>query len=272
MFKDIIVTKNRAIIDLEYDKDKYDFEYVKSKGVIILRRKSDNQVLEIFSDKIEYIVQSNTGNVTNFIVTDYSEVDKDGSRIFKIKHYVDTGSDELSLRRQFDYDGSTLDQCRITESSFIVDQKGCGGSIYNLENKSKNFDYIYNNKKISEIIGENILMVSEIKRSFFGELTDRLTYGIDPSTFEIVTPIWSELQQRYIAMYTDKQVDELQEKYPFGNIKKNSLEDNTIYFEVERYLRLLTEVYLKEQITGRIYLNFNDSEVNEDFVKEFVKK
>ena len=73
-------------------------------------------------------------------------------------------------------------------------------------------------------------------------------------------------------MYTDKQVDELQEKYPFGNIKKNSLEDNTIYFEVERYLRLLTEVYIEEQRTGRIYLNFSDYEVNEDFVKEFVKK
>ena len=165
-------------------------------------------------------------------MTDYSEIDKNGLRIVKIKHYVDIGIDELRLRKQFDYDGSTLDQCRITDSSFMVDQKGYGGSIYNLKEKSKEFDYIYNDKKINEIVGKNILMVSEIKRASTNLVSDTITYGIDPETFEIVTPIWSELQQRYIDIYTDKQVDEIQEKNPFSNVKKFSLEDNTIYFEI----------------------------------------
>ena len=114
-------------------------------------------------------------------------------------------------------------------------------------------------------------MVSEIKRASTNLVSDTITYGIDPETFEIVTPIWSELQQRYIDIYTDKQVDKIQEKNPFTNVKKFSLVDNTIYFEIEKYLNILSG-YFERTRTDKMYLDFFDSEINEDFVKKFVRK
>ena len=52
MFKDIITTKNNQTIYLEYDKNKYDIEYKKSENSVILKRLWDNEIVEIFDERI----------------------------------------------------------------------------------------------------------------------------------------------------------------------------------------------------------------------------
>ena len=70
MFEELIKKDDGITIDLKYDNKKYDIEYVKSKNMIILRRLIDNKILEIFSDKIGFIVQCDLKEQTNFLITD----------------------------------------------------------------------------------------------------------------------------------------------------------------------------------------------------------
>lgn len=114
-------------------------------------------------------------------------------------------------------------------------------------------------------------MVSENKSaSYRSDIIDTITYGINPDTLEIITPIWSEMQQRYISIYTHEQVDELQKNLNKAiNTSDFSLGDITIYFEIEKYLDMLVS-YISTQ--KKIYLDSMESEINEDFVKSFSRK
>ncbi|HPF83750.1 MAG TPA: hypothetical protein PLV83_06285 [Bacilli bacterium] len=98
-----------------------------------------------------------------------------------------------------------------------------------------------------------------------------MTYGINPETYEIVTPIWSELQQRSFNVYTDEDRRQLTEKLAkqlqFIN-KEVSNEKITIYFEVEKYLNIISE-QLEPQ--NSIFVGFPEK-INEEFVKKFTKK
>lgn len=272
MVEDIIKKENGHIIDLKYDKENYNIEYVKNKNLIILRRLLDNQILEIFSDKIGFIVQCNLGEQTNFLVTDYSEEDRNGITLLKFKHYVDKSYlDSLHLVKSFDCDCANLSFYRITDSSYIVEKSGYTGCIYNLDRKSKCFKRIYDDKKVSKFFNDGTLLVSEeISATARNDISDTLTYGINPETFEITTPIWSEEQQRWINVYTREKVErlreELREKGLF--LGREDLGEITIYFEVERYLNILAEKIDRPQC---VYTDIMRSNVNKDFVKKFVK-
>lgn len=271
MFKAVLTTENNRTIYLEYDKEKYDIEYVKSKNVIILRRLSDKQILEIFNDKIGFIVQNDSYGETNFVITDYSE----GEKYIYLKHFVDkVYSDKLILKNQLECDCIDLQSCRVTDKSFIVEQDRYSGCLYNLNRTSKRFDHIYNDKRISEIVGEDILMVSENKRALGNsDIKDTLTYGINPETYEIVTPIWSEMQQRYINIYTEEQMDkvrkQLAKEYKNIDVETCSSSDITIHFEIGKYLEILASHFTRND---NIYLDFMENQVNKEFVKKFVRK
>lgn len=269
MFEELITKDDRSTITLKYDKKKYNIEYVKNKKLFILRRLSDNKILEIFSDKIGFIVQCDIEGQTNFLVTDYSEEDKNGHILLKFKHYTDRSYlDSLYLERSFDCDCATLSGCRITDCSYLVEQSGYTGCIYNLNQKSKSFERIYNDQKVNDFFNDNTLLVSEkVSAIARHDVNDTLTYGINPETFEITTPIWSELQQRCISIYTQEQADKLKEaKGLILNLK--NLDEMTIYFEVERYLNEIVKQFDRPQ---SVYTDIMYSEINEEFVKKFVK-
>ena len=89
--------------------------------MIILRRLSDNKTLEIFSDKIGFIVQCDLGENTNFLMTDYSEEDKNGNTLLKFKHYIDRSYlDSLLLEKTFDCDCAALSVSRLRIFSMII--------------------------------------------------------------------------------------------------------------------------------------------------------
>ena len=109
-------------------------------------------------------------------------------------------------------------------------------------------------------------MVSERVQSDLGNLEDTIIYGINPETFEVKTPIWSEMQQRYIPVYTKKQAIELlnilQEQGKCLYLKNlDDLLETTIDCEVTRYLTEMQEYFDKP-------LEMDD----EEFIKKFKGK
>lgn len=267
MVEEVIHTNSLSIV-LKYDKKKYNIEYAKNKNIIILRRLSDNKIIEVFNDKIGFIVQCNTGEQVNFLISDYSRYDENHE--VKFKHYTDDGySDSLHLEEVFNCQSAALSNIRITDSSYIVGIFGDISYIYNLKQISKRFSKIYNDKKVKEFFKDNTLLVSE-EIYVRSDVRDILTYGINPETLEIATPIWSELQQRYITVYTQEQVDKLRkELYKKGVfLNGKNLDEITIDFEVKRYL-----IEIAKQFDGpqSVYTDILEHEVNEKFVKKFVK-
>lgn len=266
MVEDIICRKDGCTIDLKYDKEKYSIEYSKSKNKIILRRLLDNQVLEIFSDKIGFIVQCNIEGQTNFLVTDYSEVDKNG--LLKFKHYTASNySDSLELKDSFDCTCIDLSDCRITDSSYLVEQDGYTACIYNLKQKSRRFENVYNDSEIKKIFNDNTLLVLEkVRADYRSDINDTLTYGINPETLDIATPIWSELQQRYINIYDQEQLD--REGVFLSNME--DLRRRVFYFEVKRYLN---EIAKQLDAPQEVYINDGcDRKINKEFVRSFINE
>lgn len=270
-----------AMIHLEYDDDKYDVQYIKhknkEKNVILLKRLADNMVLEVFSDKIGFIVQRNKDQQVNFLVTDYSEALKNENVKPNFTHYVETESavNYLEVKKEFECDTPFFEDLKIADNSFIVEASDYGGAIYNLDKKSANFDYIYNDDQIIEMFDEgDTVLVTEVKTPFTRrDIIDRLTYGINVNTLEITTPIWSELQQRFINIYSQEKADALTEKL----VKEGQwvCEPNytpgelTMLFEVDNYLNILKDYIDKPRC---VYSDVLETEVNKEFVKKFTEK
>lgn len=243
--------------------------------MVILRRLEDNKVLEIFSDKIGFIVEYDTEIETNFIVSDYSEIYNNGDRVTKLKHYiVNKYEDSLQLKESLECDDCNLSKCRITDSSYLI-ENGYTSYIYNLNEKSKRFEFIYKDKKLKDYFSDSTLLVSERRMPFeCSYMDDILTYGINPETFEITTPIWSEMQQRLINIYTFEQAQKIKDKYLEKGLilRFKNLGDLTICFEIDEHLQKIEDA-LYERLQG-VYLDskYFGYEINENFVKQFVKK
>jgi hypothetical protein len=247
----------------EYDHEKYLIEKVTTstspvKTMTVIRRILTNEIIGVLTDEdIRFIVQSNESEATNFIVSSYV----DGKN--KLSHFVDFG-DQLVLKNEFISETMDIKKNRLTNSSFIISQSDYS-YIYNLDKKSDNYDYIYNDERISNKLNNNAVMVKQKLTSYYNEfVSDTIYYGINPETFDIVTPIWSELQQRLIDVYTDQKVLELANKR-----FDQSLSEITISNEIVKYLDILGK-YLDKP--NEIYLDNFEGEINTNFVKKFIKK
>lgn len=265
---------NYCDIDIEYDEKRYNVEYVQEEGVILLRRLSDNKVIKIFSDNIGFLVQVDKDNKTHFLVSNY----KTDNEEIKLKHYIDYKYDnKLKLVKEFDNSYVSLSEIRLSDSSFIIEKNHYSASIYNLENRSRRFDRIYNDEKVRTLFNasDNTIMVSRLETADFNhKINDMLTFGINPETYEITTPIWSEDQQRFISIYTEEQLDEIEKillaKGKFLN-RKISAAEITIALEITHYLNI------RDQYTDKpksIYVDGQtiDKKINEEFVRSFIKK
>ncbi len=272
MFETEIKNSEGNIVYFKYDKEEYDIEYIKDQNMIIVRQLPDYHILEIFSDKIGFIVQSNIGDQTNFLVTDYSQKDENGKTTIQFKHY--TGKKykrSLDLVKVLNCSEFELSSCRITDNTYLVEQNDQGSCIYNISQKSKRFDSVYHDDDINKFLQENILLVSETRTALFRpDIKDTITYGINPETFQIETPIWSDLQQRLIPIYMQKEIDKLKEKWflDHNSYEGQSLEEITIHFEIDQYLNQLDNQIERSQT---VYEDVVDSKVNEEFVKKFIK-
>ena len=63
-----------------------------------------------------------------------------------------------------------------------------------------------NDKKVENVVGNNFVLVDQKLRIDKTNLEDMITYGIDPDTRKINTPIWSRLQNRLINIYSEEEI------------------------------------------------------------------
>lgn len=246
----------RKVIEVEYDSFHYDFEYIEKAHIIILKRLDDQKIIGVFHDEIGFIVERHHDNKDHFLVTDYSK----GEENIRFIHYIaDSHLNELYKKCELDCSYAALECCHITDNSFYLEQKYHEGIFYNLDKPSKKFNRVYIDEKINNVLGESVILVSEEKDENL-HVSDTITYGINPETYEVVTPIWSDLQQRFIPLYSCD--CEEARKYPY-----TSLFDIVLEFEVEKYLRILEQRY--EKNIG-IYEDILQSKINDSFVKKFL--
>ena len=144
MKKETIKNTSGIAIELEYDPQKYEFEYVKDANTLCLKRVKNHKILALFNDRIGFIAQCDIAGISNFLVTDYSQNSQNNERITKFKHYVDNGGSKLMLKNEFNCNSIRLDNCRLTDSSYIVEQQDSSACVYNLYRKTRRYDRIYN--------------------------------------------------------------------------------------------------------------------------------
>lgn len=227
-------------------------------------------VLKTFTN-ISFIIQTKINEINHFMVADYNKNLNDRSKSDELIHYIDYGNPTLNEHKRLDIKSSCLCSTRIMDNVYLT--SFCDKEqLYNLKKESKRYDKIFWKNGLMDRFDEKTVLVNE---KLYGEgkydINDLLTYGINPETYEIVTPIWSELQQRSFNVYTDEDRRQLTEKLAkqlqFIN-KEVSNEKITIYFEVEKYLNIISE-QLEPQ--NSIFVGFPEK-INEEFVKKFTKK
>ena len=265
MTERIIKKKQNQEIYLNYDANMFKVLHNEESNTLILMY-GDNY--HLFSLDIGFLVQKEVDGEIHFVVSELICYDN-----VVLRDYKFDSINGLKLYREFACPSMCYEGVALTENTFLVETNGYRGKLYNLKDTTDEFSRIYNDKKINDFFGEKILMVSKEYHPFSSyQIKDTITYGIDPDTFRIKTPIWSELQQRFIPLYT---MDFIRDKYPFiinrsyFDTEEELLESVTIEYEVEKYLNKLADYFTQETF---IYDNSLEYKLNKDFLQLFLKK
>lgn len=253
-------------IYLEYDETEYEIEELHHQRKFILKRVKDGQILHVFEDNLAFIIEEakeNNQNPDNFIV---SQTDKNNKS--EILHYEAYGyKNKLLLKKSIPVSNLKYEGIRIKKGLYVIDDSYYSSThlLYNLKDiKTVKESYVYPNfsKSVSKILGDNVIMVRDVIGPVRG-VSDTITYGIDSKTFSIVTPIWSDLQQRFINILTEEDIKN--KKIP-EYLKGLSCEDLTMREEVKKYIEKLAD-YLDE-IEKQNESKYTDTE----FIMKFKQK
>lgn len=252
----MIISNNRVYknVYLEYDKDKFDIEYVEEAGKFLIRNLTDGQIMAAFDETIGFIIQSYQGSykIPNFVVSSW-KLDEEGNVIgSKLTHYKNLWNNELEIRGEFDTNFQVLPgELRMSDHTYLVngecllEDNTPSKKLYNLKKTSDLFYKVYTDPEVKaslkKITDKEMVLVSD--RVQEGEVIDDIIYGLDPETFEAVTPIWSSLQQRFIEPYTDKVLERKGMLYDLGYTTKTNLTvEDEIYSPVSTIDDLLSDV------------------------------
>lgn len=272
MKKETIEIDGRTI-DLEYDEKHYSIDHFidKDNTYVIIKDIVSNEIVKVFKEPVSFIVQviDEKQFESHFIVGICNEFDN-----CELRDYAEDSTDwPLHLMREYEIDDPNLSEVRLSEKSFKVNQGG--DRIFTVGNRllSDNYERIYNDKKVENVVGNNFVLVDQKLRIDKTNLEDMITYGIDPDTRKINTPIWSRLQNRLINIYSEEEIKKLKESKEEWNSTEFSalyLDDDkakaTIYFEVYSYLQKLSE---NIKPVDKVYLD-STGKVNKKFVNKFV--
>ena len=237
--------KNGTI--LLYDEKEYEIEEIPSsllwfkevRNVFKLKRVSDGVVLQTFIGNFSKIIEIKKDECNHFL-----SIDNDYKKCI-VKHEKDLRKDWLELVGIYNCNSCT----QIYDDLFYLDMGEDNIHLYNLRELSKPFSEIYTDKDICELMGKNVILVSEKKKSEYDKnVIDTITYGINPNTYEIVTPIWSDLQQRNINIQN----------------ASNQLKDEIIKKEIQAPL----DDKAKNMKSG-LSVYTSTGEINKEFVKRF---
>ncbi len=247
MIKESIEIRGTKTIPIVYDAKKYKIIAIDALKKVAIQRLSDGAIVYISNQCPDYVIQINLENQTHFVI---GECDDD--KCAKLNDYtLCEYRNYVELQKSFETDSCCIDDIRVGEHTFIVDTDGYSCKLYNLKQLSKRYKRVYNDKRLD--FGKNTLLVEEVVTGDYSNLTDKIRYLINVDTYEIVSNIKSEMQQRDIPIYTDP--------------NNFNLDDVTIHFEIERYLNLIPEKYYKG---SNVYKGYD--EINEEYVRSFKRK
>ena len=264
MKKISVERKDNHITSLEYDENEYEIEYLcDDEDVFVLKRLSDNEIVNKFKGSdILSIRQVKKDNINKFITI--GAINSDMGNYCCIYGYEDDGT---KLLKPLD-----MHYCnkykQISDDVYYIVRYDNTGYFTDLSKSSKSFSSIYADEVVRSIIGDNTILVSEDRYSEIDEtIKDTITYGIDINSYEIKTPIWSELQRRYIPLVTEKEclrkTDELSKKGIYIRFVNDDLGEKTIKLEVDL---TLDEIAKRIEHGPSVYTN---GVVNKEFVKGF---
>lgn len=146
---------------------------------------------------------------SHFLVADRKCSKKNNQALTKVRHYIDSypaikNLTDFHLEREFDCKETNIEECQLTERSYIIKQKDDKKVIYNFKQATIAFDEVYNDENLRELLGENKVLVSKKLYAPHSQfIEDTITFGINPDTLEENTPIWSDLQQRNVSSYSE---------------------------------------------------------------------
>lgn len=258
----------------EYDNEKFRIEYSFATDTIFIRRLSDNKVIGILenTESIGFInehdgVHKETGEeYTDFVVSYHDEKERTYISHYRLNNY----EGYMKHIKTFETTSIFEDKIRVSNHTYKVcpDREEC--SLYNLDGKSRKFMiHEDHEKEIKEILGENTILVEETLHST-PEIEDRIVYGFDKDTFEPTTPIWSDLQRRFIDVHPLEEIRKLEwEKhmhYPFSEGEGQKLISRTIRLEILRYLDMLAEQLSREDIM------YKNELPNKEFMMKLIDK
>ena len=261
-----IDTINNFYTDLEYDEDKYlidsysDHAIGERKDNYFVKRLSDNKTIGVFSGSITDIIQKD--NI--FIVASY-EASLKGQGC-QVTYYSEEGKD--SLTRLFSY--SCRGYRKVSDKTIYLEKDNYNGYLCNDKGLSNYFSRIYIEEGINELLGDNVVLVSEDRYARSDKsIKDTITYGINPDTFEIKTPIWSDREERYIDILSEeeclKKEEEIAKKGRYPASSTTSLGYKTIELEIQN---TLDEIALTRKHGPSVYMP-GTSGINKEFVKGF---
>ena len=281
---------NRKYTNLEYDENEYEIEYFGKEidvsepwegrrfikeNYFILKDVKENKIINVFTGNISDIIQFKKDENNYFVVVSYP--DKESSRSL-ITTYIDEGFDMPVVFKK-----EIMECNRVSNHTFSLILEGNDYALYNGEKFKKDFhnvcDYPFDYEKIKDVYGEDVLFVEEKLRPRFvldgADVDDIITYGVDVDTLEIKTPIWSEIQQRYIKLLSEEEIEKREENYRKKNInakavyKSDSIGDKTIGLEVQLPLEEISLMMGRRPSIGAYVDGFGDKNKNREFVKGF---
>ena len=263
-----IDTINNFYTDLEYDDDKYFIDYYTDHAIgerkdnYFVKRLSDNKTIGVFSGSITDIIQRD--NI--FIVASYDTSLKGHG--CQVTYYSDEGNKNLT--RLFSY--SCRGYRKVSDKTVYLEKDNYNGYLCNDNGLCNYLSRVYIEDDIDELLGGNVILVSEDRYARSDKsIKDTITYGINPDTFEIKTPIWSDREERYIDILSEeeclKKEEEIAKKgrYPASSI--TSLGYKTIELEIQN---TLDEIALSRKHGPSVYMP-GTSGINKEFVKGFKK-
>ena len=261
-----IDTINNFYTDLEYDENKYLIDYYsdhsdgKRKDNYYIKRLSDNKTIGVFSGTILDINQKD--NI--FLVASYDTSLK--GQGCQVNYYSDGGKEKLERLSSYSCRGYR----KVSNKTVYLEKDNYNGFLCNDKGLSNYLSKVYVEEGISELLSNDVVLVSEERYARSDRsIKDTITYGIDPDTFEIKTPIWSDRKEDYIRILTEeeclKREEELSNRGKYFTSNNMSLGYKTIELEIQS---ALDEIALRKKHGPSVYIPGTNS-INKEFVKGF---
>lgn len=143
------------------------------------------------------------------------------------------------------------------------------------EQKCGPYDNIFYDAELLEKnnIPKDSIIVSKVLENFDAGIMDEIVFGLDMNSFKVTTPIYSQMQKRFIKKYTKRAAAAAKEKFSnfefigfSDNIVPDDLANETVRYEVLRPFVIVGQQLAESEMFDK------NGNIKEDFVKRLGDK